>query len=97
MDDDLQNPPEEIPKLMEAIERSDLDVISGTPEGRKHSWARNAGSLAYRWLVSLIFKYEPVFQDFRDSWGWPRAAVEVEYLYDQIMEYASKHPELDIQ
>ena len=42
-------------------------------------------------------KYGPVFQDFRDSWGWPRVAVEVEYLYNQIMEYASKHPELEIQ
>ena len=62
MDDDLQNPPEEIPKLIEAIERTDLDVVSGTPEGRKHSWVRNTGSFVYRWLVSLIFKHEPVFQ-----------------------------------
>jgi dolichol-phosphate mannosyltransferase/undecaprenyl-phosphate 4-deoxy-4-formamido-L-arabinose transferase len=62
IDDDLQNPPEEIPKLIEAIERSDLDVVSGTPEGRKQSWVRNVGSLTYRWLVSLIFKRQPVFQ-----------------------------------
>jgi dolichol-phosphate mannosyltransferase/undecaprenyl-phosphate 4-deoxy-4-formamido-L-arabinose transferase len=62
IDDDLQNPPEEIPKLIKAIERSDLDVVSGTPEGRQHSLVRNAGSLAYRWLVSLVFKNELVFQ-----------------------------------
>jgi len=62
IDDDLQNPPEEIRKLIDAIKGSDLDVVCGTPEGRKQSWVRNAGSLAYRWLVSLVFKHEPVFQ-----------------------------------
>jgi len=61
MDDDLQNPPEEIPKLIEAIKGSDLDVIYGMPEGRQHSWLRNAGSFAYFWLVSLIFKRDPEF------------------------------------
>jgi dolichol-phosphate mannosyltransferase/undecaprenyl-phosphate 4-deoxy-4-formamido-L-arabinose transferase len=61
MDDDLQNPPEEIPKLIDAIKGSDLDVICGIPEGRKHSWVRNAGSLAYFWLVSRIFKRDPAF------------------------------------
>jgi len=61
MDDDLQNPPEEIPKLINAIKGSDLDVIYGIPEGREHSWVRNAGSFAYFWLVSLIFKRDPEF------------------------------------
>ena len=41
--------------------------------------------------------YKPVFHDFRDTWGWPRAGIEVEYLYTQIMEYAREHPELEIQ
>jgi dolichol-phosphate mannosyltransferase/undecaprenyl-phosphate 4-deoxy-4-formamido-L-arabinose transferase len=62
IDDDLQNPPEEIPKLIQAIKGSDLDVVSGTPEGRKHAWWRNAGSFTYRWLISLVFKHDPVFQ-----------------------------------
>lgn len=33
MDDDLQNPPEEIPRLIEAIQGSGLDVVCGTLEG----------------------------------------------------------------
>jgi len=62
IDDDLQNPPEEIPKLIDAIKGSDLDVVCGTPKSRRQSWVRNAGSIFYRWLVSLVFKHEPVFQ-----------------------------------
>jgi len=62
IDDDLQNPAEEIPKLIEAIRGSDLDVVSGAPKERKHSWVRNAGSFAYRWLASQTFKRAPVFQ-----------------------------------
>src|SRR6516225_3496074 len=30
MDDDLQNPPEEIPKLIEAITANDLDLVYGS-------------------------------------------------------------------
>lgn len=37
MDDDLQHPPEEIPKLINTIrERDDVDVIIASYEGRKH-------------------------------------------------------------
>lgn len=62
IDDDLQNPPEEIPKLIEEIRRTGLDMVCGTPDERKQSWTRNAGSLTYRWLVSLVFRREPVLQ-----------------------------------
>lgn len=62
MDDDLQNPPEEIPKLIDAIRGSDPDVVYGKPAGRKHSWIRNAGSSAYFSLISVIFKRDPGFQ-----------------------------------
>jgi len=62
MDDDLQNPPEEIPRLIGAIEGTEFDMVCGTPEERKHSWVRNAGSFLYRWLASFVFKHDPVFQ-----------------------------------
>ena len=62
MDDDLQNPPEEIPRLIGAIQGTEYDLVCGTPEERKHSWVRNAGSFAYRWMASFVFKGDPVFQ-----------------------------------
>ncbi len=49
MDDDLQHPPEEIPKLIEAIESDpDLDAVIGAYTSKEHSSAaqpRNGGGL----------------------------------------------------
>ena len=45
MDDDLQHPPEEIPKLIEKMQSSDdLDVVIGSYESKKHSLIRNIGT-----------------------------------------------------
>jgi glycosyltransferase involved in cell wall biosynthesis len=43
MDDDLQNPPEEIPKLMELVQRG-ADVVYGTPEHEMHGLWRDIAS-----------------------------------------------------
>lgn len=40
LDDDLQNPPEEIPRLVEALLQNDLDVVYGVPEGIKQPLPR---------------------------------------------------------
>lgn len=43
MDDDLQNPPEEIPKLLAAL-NDECDVVYGTPEREQHGLWRNMAS-----------------------------------------------------
>lgn len=43
LDDDLQNPPEEIPRLVERLS-PDVDVVYGTPEQEAHGLLRDAGS-----------------------------------------------------
>lgn len=49
MDDDLQHPPEEIPKLIEALDqREDIDVVIASYEGRQHNAIRRAGT----WVAS---------------------------------------------
>ena len=52
MDDDLQNPPEEIPKLIEAIQTRRLDLVYGCSYTKKHHACRNLGS----WLVNLFYR-----------------------------------------
>jgi polyisoprenyl-phosphate glycosyltransferase len=44
MDDDLQHPPEEIPKLIAKLKETDADVVYGIPKTRRHSAFRAAGS-----------------------------------------------------
>src|SRR5262245_57043343 len=43
LDDDLQNPPEEIPRLLAAL-TDDVDVVYGTPEQESHGLWRDLAS-----------------------------------------------------
>ncbi|NQU26388.1 MAG: glycosyltransferase family 2 protein [Candidatus Nealsonbacteria bacterium] len=60
MDDDLQHPPEEIPKLLEALEGDEeTDVVVGAYETKRHSWLRNLGSWAVNRITSRVFGIDP--------------------------------------
>lgn len=57
MDDDLQHPPEEIPKLVKVIhERDDVDVIIAKYEGRKHNLIRRMGTWVSVYATSKMLK-----------------------------------------
>ncbi|ODP31236.1 glycosyltransferase family 2 protein [Pandoraea sp. ISTKB] len=45
LDDDLQHPPEEIPRLLEALGRGGFDVVYGAPEREQHSFWRDTASV----------------------------------------------------
>jgi undecaprenyl-phosphate 4-deoxy-4-formamido-L-arabinose transferase len=51
LDDDLQNPPEEIPLLLAKLQEG-FDVIYGTPEMKHHGVFRNVAS----WLTKLVLQ-----------------------------------------
>jgi glycosyltransferase involved in cell wall biosynthesis len=53
MDDDLQNPPAEILKLLATAESEKRDVVYAIYERKEHAWWRNAGSR----LTNLIADY----------------------------------------
>jgi len=56
MDDDLQHPPEEIPKLIEYMQaHSDVDVVVGNYLVKKHGIVRNMGTKMTNWFTSKIF------------------------------------------
>lgn len=56
MDDDLQHPPEEIPKLIESVLKSDLDLVYGTYESKRHSGWRNLGSQIIQMYYQHVFQ-----------------------------------------
>ncbi len=51
IDDDLQHPPEEIPKLLDELARG-FDAVYGTPQKMPHSNLRNASS----WITKLALQ-----------------------------------------
>jgi len=54
MDDDLQNPPEEIEKLIETVVNG-YDLVIGRFESKQHSLIRRVGSRFVGWLNRKIF------------------------------------------
>jgi len=61
MDDDLQNPPEEIPKLIEAIEQG-YDLVIGAYEAKQHSAARNVSGGMVDRVIRRMFALPSDFQ-----------------------------------
>lgn len=57
LDDDLQNPPEEIGKLLQALEQ-DLDVVYGTPERQWHGFLRNGASRIIKYALAVVMGAE---------------------------------------
>src|SRR5260370_19189153 len=53
MDDDLQHPPEEIPKLLELL-AGGYDVVYGTPQQEQHGLGRDLASLATKMALRHV-------------------------------------------
>ena len=61
LDDDLQNPPEEVPKLVSAI-REGYDLAIGAYQSKQHSAGRNLGGKLVDDVQRRIFKLPSDFQ-----------------------------------
>jgi polyisoprenyl-phosphate glycosyltransferase len=64
LDDDLQNPPEEIPKLIKKLQEG-YDVVYGEYLLKKHSTYRNLGSSLVQFLYKKIFDVSGNLTSFR--------------------------------
>lgn len=63
IDDDLQHPPEEIPKLIDKITSDDsLDVVIGAYIDKRHSMFRNLGSKLMKIVSKSMFKSKENFR-----------------------------------
>lgn len=56
MDDDLQNPPEEVPRLLTHIKQENLDLVYGCPDTRNHAAWRNLGASIVWQFYRTVFK-----------------------------------------
>lgn len=60
MDDDLQHPPEELPKMIRVMdERDDVDVILARYENRKHSLVRRIGTFVSVSMTTKMLGKDP--------------------------------------
>ena len=56
IDDDFQNPPSEIIKLLETAQKGDFDVVYGQYDDKKHHQFRNIGSRFVNQITTSLFK-----------------------------------------
>lgn len=54
IDDDLQHPPEEIPKLIERFDEGDADIVYGIFSKKRHSKLRNIGSSSVKKTSKML-------------------------------------------
>lgn len=86
MDDDLQNPPEEIPKLLRALGEGYAAVI-GRIEEKQHRWWRNAGTRLNQYFAGRILG-KPKHLYLSSFRALSRFAVE------RIVRYKGAHPHI---
>jgi glycosyltransferase involved in cell wall biosynthesis len=65
IDDDLQQPPEEISKLIDLYERENRNLVYGVYKDKKHSMARNAGSSVVRKSAKKFMDKPEMASSFR--------------------------------
>ena len=65
MDDDLQHPPEELPRLIDAIKSQDLDLVYGCYDKKKHPLLKNVGSRIVNAFFRSVFRLNVDLTAFR--------------------------------
>lgn len=88
LDDDGQNPPEEVVPMLAELKRGNHDVVYGHYIDKKHSWFRNAGS-AFNDRVATWMLHKPknlYLSSFK---------VMRRFVVDEITKYRGPYPYTD--
>ncbi len=88
LDDDGQNPPEEVQPMLLELKRGNYDVVYGHYIDKQHSWFRNAGSLFNDRIASLMLDKpkEIYLSSFK---------VMTRFVVDEIVKYRGPFPYID--
>ncbi len=88
LDDDGQNPPEELPNMIAELEKQRLDVVYGRYVERHHNWFRRLGS-AFNDRVANIMLGKPrglYLSSFK---------VMNRFVVNEIIKYSGPYPYID--
>jgi undecaprenyl-phosphate 4-deoxy-4-formamido-L-arabinose transferase len=89
LDDDLQNPPEEMGKLVDRLVAEDVDVVYGTPANEQHGFLRDQGSQITKLAlqsamgaetarnVSAFRAFRTRLRDAFEPYGGPYVSIDV--------------------
>jgi undecaprenyl-phosphate 4-deoxy-4-formamido-L-arabinose transferase len=88
LDDDGQNPPEEVVRMLDELKRKNYDVVYGHYIDKKHSWFRNAGS-RFNDMIATLMLHKP-----RDLY-LSSFKVMNRFMVNEITKYRGPYPYTD--
>ena len=88
MDDDGQNPPEEVIRMLDELKRKNYDVVYGHYIEKKHSWFRNLGS-RFNDRIATFMLHKP--KDLYLS----SFKVMNRFIVNEIIKYHGPYPYTD--
>src|SRR5213082_226241 len=88
LDDDSQNPPEEVVRMLDELKRKNYDVVYGHYIEKKHSWFRNLGS-RFNDRIATLMLHKPK-ELYLSSFK-----VINRFLIDEIVKYRGPYPYTD--
>ncbi|HEV2046175.1 MAG TPA: glycosyltransferase family 2 protein [Chthoniobacterales bacterium] len=88
LDDDGQNPPEEVARMLQELKSKNYDVVYGHYIEKKHSWFRNAGS-RFNDRIATIMLHKP--KDLYLS----SFKIMNRFLVNEIIKYRGPYPYTD--
>jgi glycosyltransferase involved in cell wall biosynthesis len=88
LDDDGQNPPEEVMPMLQELKRKGYDVVYGHYIEKKHSWFRNAGSRFNNRIATLML-------DKPKDLYLSSFKVMTRFVVDEVTKYRGPFPYID--
>ena len=103
IDDDLQNPPEEIPRIIEMLNKG-CDLVIGSYAVKEHNYVRNFSGKLIDKILRMIFKLPKNFQ-LTSYRGIKRSVVDrvlemkssFPYLTAMLLSNTSNYSNIDVQ
>ena len=86
MDGDLQDDPEEIPRLLEALEGGELDLVSGWKKQRRDRPVKRYTSKVFNWVTRVLARVD--LHDFNSGFkAYRREVLEQVAVYGELHRY----------
>ena len=86
MDGDLQDDPDEIPRLLQALEDGPLDLVSGWKRTRRDPLRRRVASRIFNWVTRTLSNVE--LHDFNSGFkAYRREVLEQVAVYGELHRY----------
>jgi len=88
MDDDFQNPPQEVSRLIEEASTKGYDIVYSYYDRKQHSFLRNLGSKANNWFANFVLgkPHDLYLSSFK---------CLSKFVVDEIVKYKGPFPYID--